>query len=79
MLESEVRAVAGPPDEVEPAQNAGRLQHCRAAAAAVIAYSVSHGGWISETFDLPSGSSTVIVCLDDSRRVVKTYLEMIHI
>jgi hypothetical protein len=78
MLESEVRVVAGPPDDAHSVLNVGRLPQCGASASAVMTYSNGMGGWISEKLDLPSGSSTIVVCLDDSRRVTKTYLELMH-
>jgi hypothetical protein len=79
MSESEVRTLAGPPDEPQSALNVDRLSHCGATAAAVMTYSNSHAGWISEKLDIPSGSSTTVVCLDDTRRVIRTYLELMHI
>ena len=79
MLESEVRALAGPPDEAQSERNVDRLQDCGSTATAVMTYSNSNAGWISEKLDLPSGSSTTVVCLDDRRRVVKTYFELMHV
>jgi hypothetical protein len=79
MSESEVRTLAGPPDEAQSAVNVDRMPQCGATATAVMAYSNSNAGWISEKLDIPSGSSTIVVCLDDSRRVTKTYLELMHV
>jgi hypothetical protein len=79
MLESEVQAVAGPPDEGQDALNVDRLRGCGATTKAVMTYSNSLAGWISEKLDIASGSSTIVVCLDDSRRVVKTYFEGMHV
>ncbi len=79
MSASEVRTLAGPPDEAQSALNVDRLPHCGATATAVMTYSNSNAGWISEKLDLPSGSSTTVVCLDDTRRVIKTYLELMHV
>ena len=79
MSESDVRTLAGPPDEAQSAMNVDRLPLCGATATAVMTYSHSHAGWISEKLAIPSGSSTTVVCLDDTGRVIKTYLEMMHI
>ena len=83
MTEAEVVAVAGPPDDPTAlGDNERRKQACvrlNATSTSVMAYSITHGGWLSEKLDLPSGWSSTVVCLDGSRRVVDTYFELIHV
>lgn len=85
MTETGVRAAAGEPDRfvTDPGSTTGRDAagaSCREThATAAMLYSFVHCGWMCEQLALSSssGTSTRIVCLDEHRIVVKTYLEVI--
>ena len=85
MTETDVRAVAGEPDRLvsDLGSTTGRDAagaSCREThATAAMLYSFVHCGWMCEQLALSSssGSSTRVVCLDERRIVVKTYLETI--
>lgn len=83
MTETEVRTVAGEPDELLDLGSAsdvfGTASGCQEAKGiAAMLYSVERRGWISDLLGLSSGISTTVVCLDERRVVVKMYLEMIQ-
>jgi hypothetical protein len=85
MTEADVKAVAGPPDgfvtDFGSTTNDDAVgAPCRKAnGIAAMLYTFEHCGWMCEHLGLMSGGSvTEVVCLDDRRIVVKTYLEMIH-
>ena len=85
MTETGVRAAAGAPDRFvtdlgsttgrDPAGASCRETHATAA----MLYSFVHCGWMCEQLALSSssGTSTRVVCLDERRIVVKTYLEVV--
>jgi hypothetical protein len=85
MTETEVRAVAGAPGKFvtgigSTTDRDAAGASCREAnSTAAMLYSFEHCGWMCEQLSLSStsGTSTEVVCLDDRRMVVKTYLEMI--
>lgn len=82
MTETEVRSVAGGPDEFVPdlanAEDSKRRERCASAnGTAAMMYSLRTGGWLQSNLSAPSGIVTHVVCLNAEHRVVKTYLEMI--
>lgn len=82
MSEAEARAIAGPPDDVQwdlrpTAEPTRDRSWCRdAKASAALTYSLESQGWIGAKLGISDGILTVVVCLDDNRRVVKTFNEI---
>ena len=85
MTEADVRAVAGAPDKLvtdigsTTDSNAPGASCRKSNGTAAMLYTFEHCGWMCEHLGLMSGgSSTEVVCLDDRRIVVNTYLELVH-
>ena len=85
MTEAEVRAVAGAPDKLVTDLGSTTDGHAPGASCresngtTAMLYTFEHCGWMCEHLGLMSGgSSTDVVCLDNRRIVVNTYLELVH-
>ena len=78
MTETEVRSIAGAPEEFvarfSDATDQDRLEWCaKAGANTAMIYSVSKGGWLMTKLDIPQGISSRVICLNTNRRVVNIY------